>query len=160
MKEYQKFSFEEILEAVRLSREGWRRVYSAPKEEYCEAVRREFSWPEGFLEALKGKSLEEQMGYYRIVKEEYHSRTAYGEVTKENREAFGYALEDYPGLTALIVEDGVLIGVRIKAFGDRDKWGTPAFPYKSICTYYASDNNGSGYNDCEEYAHLCCVLPE
>ena len=58
------------------------------------------------------------------------------------------------------VEDGVLIGVRIKSAWNPYGWGAVALPYREICTYYASDNNGSGSKDREDYAHLCCVTPE
>ena len=109
---------------------------------------------------MKGKSLEEQMEFYRIVKTEFRSKTAYGEITKENKSEFGYSLDEYSGLKALIVEDDILIGVRINSAFDRLGVGSVAFPYENICTYYDSENNGSGYNDTEEYAHLCCVMPE
>lgn len=155
--EYKTYAFEQIIDDVRLSQEAWDRVKSAPKEEYIEAVRRELTWPEGFLEKLRGKSLEEQMKYYCIVEEEYHSRTAYGEITKENMRSFGYALENYSGVKGLIIDDGVIIGVKMKYAFDWQGTGVPAFPYQTICTYSASDNNGSGYVDRDDYAHLCCV---
>lgn len=161
MKEYKIFTFEEVKDYIWLSREAWSRVRSAPKEEYVQALRREFTWPEGFLEQLKGKPLEEQMRCYRIVETEHHSRTAYGEITKENSHRFGCALEDYRGLKALVVEDGILLGACIEPFSSHGyPWGVPAFPYHDICTYSASDNNGSGSNDREDYAHLCCVMPD
>ena len=158
MKEYKIFTFEEMFDKLGMPEEFWLRVLKLPKAEQIEAARKEITWPEGFLEKLKGKSLEEQMKYYRIVEKEYHSRTAYGEITKQNYHEFGCALEEYPGLMGLIVEDGVLIGACIKAFAR--SYGTPAYPYIDICTYYASDNNGSGSKDREDYAHLCCVIPE
>ena len=162
MKEYKIFTFEEIADSVGLTEEAHRRVRERVKAgaTWPEAIRAECTWPEGFLEQLKGKSLEEQMAFYRIVETRCHSRTAYGEVTKENKHEFGYALEAYSGLTALVMDDGVLIGVRIKSAWDRYGYGAVALPYQDICTYYASDNNGSGYNDREDYAHLCCVVPE
>lgn len=162
MAEYKIFTFEEAADRVGLSEEAHRRVRDRLKEgdSLADAVRRECSWPEGFLEQLKGRPLEEQMEYYRIVETECRSRTAYGEITKENCLRFGYALKDYPGLRGLIVEDGVLIGVRIRSAWDHYGDGAAALPYRDICTYYASDNNGSGSNDREDYAHLCCVAPE
>lgn len=163
MKEYKILTFEEVKDYIWLSREAWDRVRSAPKEEYIQALRREFTWPEGFLEQMKGKSLEEQMRCYRIVETAHHSRTAYGEITKENSHQFGYALENYNDLQALIVDDGILLGVCIKAWGASGfsyPWGIAAFPYHNICTYYASDDNGSGSKDREDYAHLCCVMPD
>lgn len=162
MKEYKIFTFEEIADRVGLTEDAHSRVREHLRNgiPMAEAVRMECSWPEGFLEHLKGKPLEEQMACYRIVETTYHSRTAYGEVTKENKHKFGYALEAYPGLTSLVVDDGVLIGVRIKNAWDPYGYGAVALPYQDICTYYASDNNGSGYNDREDYAHLCCVMQE
>ena len=162
MKEYKIFTFEEVADRIGLTEEAHRRVRerkSAGMSE-AEAVRAECSWPEGFLEHLKGKTIEEQMAYYRIVETTCQSRTAYGEITKENRHTFGCALDEYEGLNALIVEDGVLLGVRIASAWDRYGWGAAALPYRDVCTYYASDNNGSGTNDREDYAHLCCVMPE
>lgn len=158
MKEYKIVSFEEVKDCIWLSAEGWARVRAVSEEERLDALRREFTWPEGFLAQLKGKSLEEQMQYYRIVEETHHSRTAYGEITKENCSRYGYALDEYKGLEALIVEDGVLIGVCITPYNSFGyPFGVAAFPYQDICTYSASDNNGAGTNDREDYAHLCCV---
>lgn len=163
MKEFKILSFEEVKDYIWMTRDAWTRVRSAPEEEYLDALRREFTWPEGFLEKLRTMPLEEQMACYRVVETRTHSRTAYGEITKENAYRYGYALENYSGLKALIVDDGVLIGVCMEADGAdpfRYPFGIAAFPYEEICTYYASDNNGSGSNDREDYAHLCCVMPE
>ncbi len=158
MKEYKIVTFEESIKYVRLTREAWDRVKAVPKEEYSDAVRREFSWPEGFLDSLRGKTIQEQMQCYRIVEEVFRTKTAYGEITKENKLSFGCALEDYKGLNALIVDDGILIGVMAEHAFDHSGPGAPMFPYVNICTYYASDNEGSGYNDRSDYAHLCCVI--
>ncbi|MBP3372576.1 MAG: hypothetical protein J6L88_08645 [Clostridia bacterium] len=161
MKDIKIVSYEDIKDNIRLTSEAWSRVYAV--EDRDAALRAELYWPEGFLDSLRGKSLEQQMACYRIVEEEHRSRTAYGKVTKENSHAFGYALEDYKDLNALIVDDGILIGVCIDAFAINyfsNPYGAPAFPYQDICTYYASDNNGSGSNDREDYAHLCCVMTE
>ncbi len=144
---------DDVLDSVRLPREAWKRVDAA--DDRKSAILKELSWPEGFLESLAGKPLEEQMQAYRIVEDEVHSRTAYGEITKENQNRYGYALDQYSGLLSLIVEDGILLGVRIEAFASLD--GAVAFPYQTVCTYYASDDNGSGSNDREDNAHLCCV---
>lgn len=43
MKEYKTFTFDEVVDDVRMSREAWRRVYSVPKEEYVQAVLRGFA---------------------------------------------------------------------------------------------------------------------
>ena len=43
MKEYKILTFEEVKDYIWLSREAWDRVRSAPKEEYIQALRREFT---------------------------------------------------------------------------------------------------------------------
>ena len=159
MKDLKILTFEEVFETLGMSRDFWSRTAAMTTKECMAEARKELHWPEGFLEMLKGKPLEEQMEYYRVVEETYRSRTAYGEITSTHKHEYGYALKDYPGLNALIVEDGVLIGACIDRFAPRMWWGAPAYPYETICTYYASDNNGSGSNDREDYAHLCCVMP-
>ena len=160
MREYKILSFEDTVDHFGVSREVWLKIRNLPREEYIQAVRETLTWPEGFLEQLKGMPLEEQMSHYRIVETVCRSRTAYGEITKENAHRFGYALDGYRGLTGLIVEDGVLIGVRLKNYTRPYGWGLAAFPYQDVCTYYACDDNGSGRNDREDYAHLCCVMPD
>lgn len=162
MKEIKTVTYKEIEDGIGMPDAFWYRVRGKSLEEKMAAMRQELesSWNKDFLAALKGKSLEEQMEYYRIVEHKYYSRTAYGEITKSNMHEFGYALKDYKGLNALIVEDGVIIGVCMDAFACYDALGRPAFPYQSICTYYASDNNGSGSKDRGDYAHLCLVMPE
>jgi len=160
MREYKIFSIDDIIGRVGMPEEFWRKTSSLSEEERNKAVRAALTWPDGFLEKLTGRPLEAQMDFYRIVETEVRSRTAYGEITSENRYEFGCALKDYRGLNALIVEDGVLVGVMIASWSDRYGWGAPAFPYRDICTYYASDDNGSGSKDRIDYAHLCCVMPE
>lgn len=162
MKDMKIVTYKEIEDKIGMSTEFWNKTRGMSDEERKTLLRQELEaeWNKDFLAALKGKTLEEQMEYFRIVETEYRSSTAYGEITKSNAYEFGYALKDYKGLIALIVEDGVIIGVCMSAFACYDPLGRPAFPYQNICTYYASDNEGSGYNDREDYAHLCLVMPE
>ncbi|MBQ8893082.1 MAG: hypothetical protein IJ043_01590 [Clostridia bacterium] len=154
--------YKDIEDQVGMTRAFWESISGLSAEEKKEAIRLEVEakMNKEFLASLKGKTLEEQMESYRIVEHTSYSKTAYGEITKSNMHDFGYALKDYKGLNALIVEDGVIIGVCIDAFACYNALGKPAFPYQNICTYYASDNNGSGSNDREDYVHLCLVMPE
>jgi len=155
-------SYKEIEDRIGMPSAFWDSVRGLSLEEKMSAIRLEVEskFNKEFLASLKGKTLEEQMESFRIVEHTSYSKTAYGEITKTNMHHFGYALKDYKGLNALIVEDGVIIGVCIDAFACYDPLGKPAFPYQDICTYYASDNNGSGSNDREDYAHLCLVMPD
>lgn len=155
-------SFRDIEDRIGMTQAFWDSVRGLSLEEKMAAIRLELKakMNNEFLESLKEKTLEEQMECFRIVEHTSFSKTAYGEITKSNMHEFGYALKDYKGLNALIVEDGVIIGVCIDAFACYDPLGRPAFPYQSICTYYASDNNGSGSSDREENVQLCLVMPD
>ncbi len=162
MTEIRTVTYKDIEDNIGMPAEFWESIRNLTAGERKDALYREVmsGLNKEFLGSLKGKTLEDQMDYYRIVETHYHSRTAYGEITKSNMHNFGCALKDYKGLNALIVEDGVIIGVCIDAFACYTSLGKPAFPYRNICTYYASDDNGSGSNDREDYAHLALVMPE
>ena len=155
-------SYKDVEDRVGMPQEFWDRIRGLPAAEHLEAVRQEIESKRNreFEAVLRGKPLEEQMEYFRMVNQSCYSSTAYGEITKSNMDRFGCALKDYKGLLGLIVEDGVIIGVCIDAFACYHPLGKPAFPYQEICTYYASDNNGSGSKDLEEYVWLCPVMPE
>lgn len=114
----------------------------------------EVELPEGFEEELRGKSLGEQMERFRIASSISLTKTYYGEegssrVLEESR-----ALDDDGGFVGLIVKDGVIVGVLIKSWRGREE---PCLPNRCVCTYWASDNEGSGTNDREDYAYLICV---
>lgn len=117
----------------------------------------EIKFPEGFAEKLAGKSLEEQMDCYRITESATLARTAYGKITDERTTELGaYALDRFDRFEGLVVKDGLLVGVLIKPWWSYDG-PAPCLPYQRVCTYYASDNEGSGTNDREDYAYLICV---
>lgn len=112
------------------------------------------SFPEGFEDKLREKDPAGQMDLYRITNSAVLARTAYGEVTDSKSFEYSERLQNYRDLVSLIVKDGIIVGVRIKAWPNET---APLLPYKKICTYYASDNEGSGSNDREDYAWLICV---
>ena len=114
----------------------------------------EIEFPEGFEEKLRGKSIEEQMKYYRISTSSTFSRTSYGEVDSQKVFENTKSLDEDKHCIGLVVKDGLLVGVLIKEW-----WGSECvcLPYHRICVYYASDNEGSGTNDCADYASLICV---
>lgn len=122
-------------------------------EEY-QAEFGEVNLPEGFEDKLRGKSLEEQMEFYRITKSIRISSTSYGKLDEESIAERCYKLNEYEKVKGLIARDGILVGVRMEGY-----WASNAavLPYKCVCTYYASDNEGSGTNDREDYAYLICV---
>ncbi len=112
------------------------------------------SFPEGFEEKLRERDLAGQMDLYRITEDSTLAKTAYGEVTGSKGFEHSRRLQDYRGLVDLIIKDGIIVGVRIKVWPE----GTaPLLPGKSVCTYYASDNEGSGTDEREDRAWLICV---
>ena len=96
------------------------------------------------------------MACYRITDSRKYERTAYGEVEKEQLFEDSWALEDYDAFRGLVVKDGLVVGVLIESWWF-DHTPVPCLPYGRVCTYYASDNNGSGSNDRTDYAYLICV---
>lgn len=114
----------------------------------------EIKFPAGFEEKLRGKSLEEQMDCYRITNSITLSSTSYGELDKQQIRGRTRSLEEDKDCTGLVVKDGLLVGVLIRPFWGEDR---VCLPYKGVCTYYASDNDGSGTSEREDYSYLICV---
>ena len=112
-----------------------------------------YEMPEGLKDALRGKSLEEQLAYYRCT---YNLRLA---------EKTGYDLpvheeyadlikpQDLPIFLGAVVDEGLVVGVKLKCTGSEES----CLVGKSVCTYFASDNNGAGYKTYEKYLYLVSV---
>lgn len=115
----------------------------------------EINFPEGFEEKLKGKTLEEQMEMYRITESSKLSRTSYGEIDSESLTNRCFKLPDYKKFRGVVVKDELIVGVIIEEYFF--KTDTVCLPYKGVCVYYASDNNGSGYQSCDDSAYLICI---
>lgn len=116
----------------------------------------EINFPDGFEEKLEGKELEEQMEYFRITEQRLYARTAYGQIEKEDLYQNSYALEEYHKCKGIVVKDKKIVGVLIESWWEEHQ-PVVCLPYKKVCVYYASDNEGSGTNDREDYAYLICV---
>lgn len=82
------------------------------------------------------------------------TRTSYGQVDNERLMVRTHALTVYKDCVGLVVKDGALVEVLIRSHRG---WETPCLPYQRVCTYYASDNEGSDTKDRENYACLVCV---
>lgn len=111
----------------------------------------EIHFPEGFEETLKNLTIEEQTERYRTTEYRSYAKTAWSERTSIT----GYKrLEDTSEVKALIVKDGVLVGVMML-----DEYGreVPCLAEEEVCTYSASDNNGAGYSTRIDYTYLVCV---
>jgi len=110
-------------------------------------------FPDGFVEKLNGKTIEEQMQFFRIAMTDTYSQSSYGEVTNERILKNTYSLA-YSRCKGIIVKDGIIVGVLITDFTDRE---VPCLPYHAVTTYYASDNDGAGYKERRDRVQLICV---
>lgn len=81
------------------------------------------------------------------------AKTAYGDITKEQLRQKAIKLSEYDGVVKLILKGDILIGAVIKGYFGNKK----LLPGQSVCTYYASDNEGSGCNEREDYAYLMYI---
>ncbi|MBE6516601.1 MAG: hypothetical protein E7Z67_00210 [Thermoplasmata archaeon] len=103
---------------------------------------------------LEGKSLEEQMGNF--VMTALHSAgmgLRYDcESPDPDLRCRCHSLEEDEYLSALIVDNGFIVGARINACSGP----VNLFVNERGCVsvYYASDNNGAGYKEYEEYRYF------
>lgn len=122
-----------------------------------EEYRQEFGevvFPEGFEEKMKGKSIEEQMEFFRIKETCKREETSYGEVDSSATWDRYYRLNEYRMLIGIIVKDGILVGVRMDGFWKKN---VPLLPNEGVLTYYASDDEGTETSDREDFARLICM---
>ncbi|MCD7723420.1 MAG: hypothetical protein LUH82_05665 [Clostridiales bacterium] len=112
----------------------------------------EYEVSENVLKILSGKTIEEQMEFYYVTQSSKFYSTAYGSVTKEDLRKYSVKLSDYKEIRALLLKGNILIGAKIDCWPDFAEG--ILLPDRRVCTYYASDNEGSGTNDREDYAYL------
>ncbi len=134
--------------------EGVRRFHHQNgRDFFCEQYMpdgEEYVVDERIVEILSGKTIEQQMEFYYVTESYRLYSTAYGEISSENLRESSVRLCEYKGVRKLLLKGDILIGAKIKAW-----WGDGILlPDKCVCTYYASDNEGSGTKDREDYAYL------
>ena len=127
-------------------------------EEANEILRMEYfpniDLPEGFREKLAGKSLEEQMEFFRITMSDELAKTAYAEITGELISDAACRLEELSGFEGLIVHDGIILGALIRGWGDTLQ-ACP--PYGGVYTCIGYNEDGSRARDKDECAYLICI---
>ena len=108
----------------------------------------EICCPEGFLDELKDRSIENQVKRYRWV---------WGKVSLEQYPAYLESLRDRvscPDEKTVIVKDGIVVGF-YRYTSEQYPNNHFVLPFQSI-TYYCSDNNGAGYKESLSYRTLIC----
>ena len=110
-----------------------------------------YSFPEGFEETLHGLTIEEQMNRYRLSMSRVDAMTGWRE---RNFGRWYVRLDAVRDVRALIVHDGLLIGIMLENYCGRE---VPCFADECVCTYYDEENNGAGYKTRQDYVYLLCV---
>ena len=113
-----------------------------------------FTFPEGFEETLKGLSIEEQMGRYRLSMSRTDAMTGWRERT-HGRWYLG--LDKVRDVQGLIVKDDLLVGILLIDHNGRE---VSCFADECVCTYYDEENNGAGYKTRADYVYLLCVAKD
>ena len=112
------------------------------------------TFPEGFLEKLAGKTLEEQMGFFRITKAEELADPSYGEIAEEILANATIPLEDYAGFEGLVTHDGQIVGALLKGWDDVIQ-SCP--PYGGVYTVVGWTEEGKRDKAKDECAYLICI---
>ena len=111
-------------------------------------------FPESFREKLMGKTLDEQMGFFRITLSDELAKTPYAEITAEVITDAACRPEEHSGFEGLIVHDGLIVGVLIRGWGDTLQ-ACP--PYGGVYTSIGYNEDGTRARDKDECAYLICV---
>lgn len=113
-----------------------------------------FTFPEGFEETLRGRSIEEQMQRYRVTMATSYANSGWRERTAGT---WYVGLDEVSDVRALIVKDELLVGIMLKDCAGRE---VPCFADQRVCTDYDEENNGAGYKTRSEYVYLLCVAED
>lgn len=161
-KEYiEKRTVDDIMEDYEEQRDEWETLLTMEKGKvksfkhingktfYCEQIDNYYV-DETVEKILNGKTIEKQMDYYFVTESESLYETAYGEITKERLTEKAVALSEYDGVIKLLLKSNILVGAIIKGYFKNDN----LLLDKCVCTYYSSDNEGSGAKEREEYSYL------
>lgn len=113
-----------------------------------------YSFPEGFKELLEGKSIIEQLNYFRISNGYGFFFEPWRE--RKNSSARFLRVENSSDVKAVIVDKGLIVGAMVENEYGKDE---PCFIDQCVTTWSASDNNGAGYKERCECA-IFIAVPE
>ena len=113
-----------------------------------------YTLPDEFSALLRGRTVEEQMKFYRTASHRAHAKTC---DWKTRRAAKWYSrLDRDSDVDALIVDGDLLVGVMVNSYSDCKK-PLLAGNDGGILTCINSDNNGAGYKETEFYCYLALI---
>lgn len=112
-----------------------------------------YKMPEALRAVLRGKSVEEQVEYFRFT---YDYRIA--EITSYDlpvHEKYDELIQptDLDIFLGVVMEDDIVVGMKLQCTGSQES----CLVGKSRCYYSASDNNGAGYKTSDNYIHLVSI---
>ena len=115
-----------------------------------------YTLPVGYREAMRGKSIEEQLEYLYCT-DYYHiaEKTGFDKPVHDEYGKLSSVYELGEKLIGVLIDDtdGTVIGIKVQCSGSQE----PCFINDKVCIYSASDNNGAGYKCREDYIHLVTV---
>lgn len=123
--------------------------HSNGKTFYCEQID-DYNVDDAIEKNLKGKTIEKQMAHYFVTESVRLYETAYGEITKEKLKEKAVNLSEYDGVIKLLLKADILVGAIVEGYF---KEGNLLLD-RCVCTYCASDNEGSGTKERGDYAYL------
>ena len=107
-----------------------------------------YSLPDKLRATLLGTSVEDQLKHFKVTESSCISKTGFGSTTSA---CSAEGLDDNYYVRGVITDGGIIVGAMVKnAFGST----SPLFLGKCVCIYSASDNNGAGYTEREDYLYL------
>ena len=115
-----------------------------------------YTLPVGYREAMRGKSIEEQLEYLYCT-DYYHiaEKTGFDKPVHDEYGKLSSVYELGEKLLGVLIDDtdGTVIGIKVQCSGSQE----PCFINDKVCIYSASDNNGAGYKCREDYIFLVTI---
>jgi hypothetical protein len=111
-------------------------------------------FPDGFEQKLSGKTIEEQMAFYRIEEVCLLSSYSYGELDSRSQRKLTHELDKCHDVEELIIKNGLLVGVTIRDYANNTQI---CLPGQYVTTYIAIDDDGVGSESREDTCSLVCL---
>ncbi len=118
-----------------------------------------YTLPEGYREAMQGKSIEEQLEYLRCTEYFYVAeKTGFDKPAHDEQDKLFPVYDLGEKLLGVLIDDtdGTVIGIKVQCSGSQES----CFINDSVCIYSASDNNGAGYKCRKDYLFLVTINKE
>ena len=109
-------------------------------------------YPEQFEQLIEGRSIEEQLSFFRMGCGIYRRQPLYER--RANPYDYSCKLDDDKAVKSIIVKDGKIVGVMVS---DVNGEIVPCMVEKGYCIRDDVELDGSGYKNFVLYIYLICV---